>query len=295
MTLASIFSYINHIKTQLEPLYKNKVLAEQYAWWILQALTGKTRAQLITAGPLTHEQEKQLAHWLELLTIKRMPLAYVIGSVPFAGLTIAVEPPFLIPRLETEEWVLNLIEQLKTIDQPLRILDIGTGSGCIALALAHALPKSNVYGVDISSKALDLAQRNAQNNTITNVTFIHSDLFDKIDTTFDIIVSNPPYISDEQWLALDPSVKEWEDKGALVAPQEGLAIIERIINQAPSYLRYNATLVHNNINNLYLEIDATQTKKVIELLGKRAYTNTHVFKDMFGNDRVVSTHYVASP
>ena len=162
-----------------------------------------------------------------------------MGSTPFAGLEILTQPPVLIPRPETEEWTVNLIEQLQGLpDKKLQILDLCTGSGCIALALADALPQAKIFGTDISDSALALANHNKIHNHIPNVEFLRSDLFAQIPQkfTFDLIVGNPPYIDEQEWNNLDPSVTQSEDKHALLAADHGLALIKKIIAAAPIIL-----------------------------------------------------------
>lgn len=175
-------------------------------------------------------------------------------------------------------------------NEPLQILDLCTGSGCIALALADALPKAKVYGTDIADAALALAHENAQHNHITNVNFIKSDLFEKISAAqkFDLIVANPPYIPEQNWSTLEPSVKDWEDKHALIAPDQGLALIKKIIATAPAYLKPNNLLKKLGIHQLYIEIDETQGAIVSTYLQNHGYTHTTIAKDLAGKDRLAS-------
>jgi len=269
---------------------------EQHAQWILEAITQKPASYFFTHDTvkLTPEQQEKLCSWLHAIIHEHTPLQYLIGSVPFGDLTLYVETPTLIPRPETEEWVLNLIAQLRTLkNQQLAILDLCTGSGCIALALAQALPKAHVYATDISDKALALARKNAIHNQIANITFLHADLFAQIDPefTFDIIVANPPYISREEWVTLEPSVKLWEDQQALVAADNGLAIVEKIIQQAPGYLRKNSELQDNSIPQLLLEIGYQQGVQVYQLMRTYGYHHIQVLKDLAHQDRVVAARY----
>src|SRR5579864_377026 len=136
----TISHYLKKISLQLLPIYKNPYLAEQYAWLLLQKLFNKTKTELIVSQelPITSEQSDELNSWIDLLTQKNMPIQYLLGSVQCGDLEILVEPPTLIPRPETEEWVMNIINRLKQLkNQHLRILDLATGSGCIALLFAH--------------------------------------------------------------------------------------------------------------------------------------------------------------
>jgi release factor glutamine methyltransferase len=164
------------------------------------------------------------------------------------------------------------------------ILDLCTGSGCIALALAHAFPKSTVYASDISPEALALAQDNARLNNITNVTFIHSDLFNAIPhQRFNLIIANPPYITPEEYNSLDASVSQWEDKKALVADENGLKIIHEIIKKAPPFLQKT----EYPFPQVWIEIGYHQGASVSDLFKKYGF-EPHILQDLYGNDRVVT-------
>jgi release factor glutamine methyltransferase len=284
---------IQSIKNELSCIYHNDLLLEQYAWWILEAITGKNKTQLLIAphSTLNVKQQQKLTAWITQIKTTQIPLAYLIGNVPFNGLTIEVEPPVLIPRPETEEWVLTLIDQLKRCSaQPLTILDLCTGSGCIALALAQAFPLAQLVATDISEQALDLAQRNAQNNNIHNVQFVKSDLFSHVGSwaPFDLIVANPPYIALSERDSLDVSVSRWEDPHALFAPDDGLAIIKQIIDQSPAYLKTNKELYSSGINQLYIEIGYQQGPIVKQYFEQQSWRLSTIHKDLEKNDRVVS-------
>ncbi|MGE0009386.1 MAG: peptide chain release factor N(5)-glutamine methyltransferase [Candidatus Babeliales bacterium] len=287
-----IHALVATITKKLETEYHDLMLAQQTAWWLLEALTKLTQAQLIVQQELelSKEQEQQLAAWVTEITTKHKPLQYILGSVPFANLEILVKPPILIPRPETEEFVLNLIDQLKAFkNEKLSILDVGTGTGCIALALAKALPHATITGIDIDSRALALARTNAQHNNIHNVVLSESDVYANLGTyqTFDLIVSNPPYIAPEEWQALEPSVTQWENPGALLAPHEGLAIIERIIKDAPTHLKRDSALHKNRMAQLIIEIGYMQGPAIKQLMEQHEFTRVEIKKDLEGKDRTV--------
>ena len=286
-------SLVREIENSLRPTIKGDTLREQYAWWTLESITGKKKLLLITQRTitLTEKQQAQLDSWIDKIVNEHMPIAYLLGSIPFDDLDILLEAPILIPRPETEEWTVNLIAQLKLLkDQTFTILDLCSGSGCIALALAKAFPLSTVYAVDISDKAIALGIKNAKHNAIKNVKFIHSDLFNELDTQtlFNIIVSNPPYISFSEFQELDASVSTWEDKQALVAKDNGTAIINNIINNAADYLKTGSELANTKIPQLVIEIGYKQGKIVKDLMLSAGWTNVKVSKDLEGKDRVVS-------
>lgn len=258
-------------------------LSPQQAWWLLEFVTDKTRTQLqFGTEQLTPEQQQKLDAYIKEIAIDHKPLAYILGWVPFLDLKLLVTPPTLIPRPETENWVDELINTIRKVQtEHLTILDIGTGSGCIALSLAQAFPTSQVYAVDIAQSALELAQNNAQLNNISNITFLESDLFNNLptDLKFDLIVSNPPYI--DPTVKLDKSVANWEDHGALFANNQGMHIIEKIIQQTKNHLKKN-----NELNyQLVIEIDVSQGNIVKKLLENCGFDSVEIRKDQFNRDR----------
>jgi len=293
MNTYDVTYYITYIREKLAHVYDDPTLCQQYAWWILQAVCEKTRTELIIQDMLmlSSEQKQQLELWINYLVDEHMPIQYLLGWVPFAGLEILVEPPTLIPRPETEEWCLYIIEHLSLLNnKKIKILDIATGSGCIALALAHHLPQAKIVATDIADTALELTEKNIEHNKIMNVTCIKSDLFTSIPCgeLFDIIVSNPPYIAPSEFDNLDATVTEWEDHGALVAQDNGLAIIKQIIKQAPLFIQINDEMKQKNIPQLVIEIGYAQGAVVQELMDTAGYNDVLVHKDLEGKDRFVT-------
>ncbi|MEX0940185.1 MAG: peptide chain release factor N(5)-glutamine methyltransferase [Candidatus Babeliales bacterium] len=289
----NVIILIQEIADQLKHIYEDVVEQQQVAWWLLQAVTQKTKVQLIAQETvdLTEIQEATLKKWIQEHSQDLKPLQYILGSVPFCNLEILVEPPVLIPRPETEEWCCELIEQLKQLpDKNIMILDLCSGSGCIALALAKALPQATVIGTDISEHALALAQKNAQHNKLLNIKFLHSDIYDKIpqEYKFDLIVSNPPYIAPEEWQNLSPMVKKWEEKIALVADDQGLTIIRKIIDNAHNWLRQNPALTSLKIPQLIIEIGYKQGQVVKSYMENATFKNVQIKKDLSGKDRIVT-------
>lgn len=289
-TTQGLTQLIADIAQQLSAVYDSHV-AKQYAWHIVEAVTGLKRAQLLASKTviLSPSQHHTLSDWLNKLIMQSMPLAYAIGSIPFIDVSIRIKPPILIPRPETEEWVASLITQLKNVSaSSLRILDLCTGSGCIAIALAHAFADATIYAIDIADYALSLAQENAQLNNVKNITFVQSDLFSEIQgEKFDLIVSNPPYISKEEWDHLEPSVKDWEDTRALVAQDNGLELIRKIIMQAPGYLKHNDFLAAYHIPQLIIECGSLQGAEIQEIAAQSAFATARIIKDMQHHDRIV--------
>lgn len=278
------------IKKALEIIPKEHDHATTLIWWLLESITGLSKLQLLTTKPLISDQHyTTLVDYLHRHFQEHYPLQYLLKSVPFCGLTIHVEPPILIPRPETEEWVTAFIKHCRTHNnQSLKILDMCTGSGCIGLALAHALPHAQVYLVDISEQALSLAQKNGTFNNITNVTYIQSDLYSHLfDERFDAIVSNPPYLSKAEYAALDPVVKNWEDKNALLADDDGLACIQRIINGAHTHLVNHTKNDSSALAQLTLEIGSTQAQAVQSLCKNAGFATVNIHQDMYGKDRII--------
>lgn len=286
----SLHSHIKSFSTQLTPLYQNSSYQEQIVWWMLVAITDKSQAQLMsTENVLTQEHFQKLQAWVKEHIEDKKPLQYLIGSVPFGDTTILIEPPILIPRSETEEWVCNLIAQLKNLsNKNITILDLCTGSGAIACALAKAFPEARIFATDISEQALVLAEKNAVMNGINSIEFIKSDLFSALcGKKFDLIVTNPPYLSYKEWQETDPMVRDWEDYQALVAQEDGLKLIKNIIDQAPNYLSNKVALESWGIAQLYVEIGYKQGTLVKQFMQKN-FSKVTLMQDYAKNDRVVS-------
>ena len=189
------------------------------------------------------------------------PIQYITGEQEFYGLALRVTPAVLIPRPETEQLVEAVLAELDPT-QPLRILDVGTGSGAIAIALAHHLPCAHVTAVDLSAAALEVAASNAARHGLTDrIRFVQSDLLDALppdELPFDFIVSNPPYVPTADRAALHPQVRDHEPAAALFAGPDGLNVYRRLIPQARTALRPNGILA--------LEIGQGQREAVAALL-----------------------------
>lgn len=290
--MKKITTIIQDIVAQLDTQAATQEHLHTIAWWMLETVTQEKKLQLIIQQTytLSQKQEQQLQEWIIQHTKHNYPLQYLLGSVPFGPLEILTEPPTLIPRPETETWVALLLHTLATFkDTPLTILDMCTGSGCIGLWLAHALPQAHIYAVDIADTALTLAKKNAQHNAITNITFLKSDLFMLLnkDTSYDLIISNPPYITPNAWHTLSDTVKNWEDKTALVAQQNGMELIKKIIYQAPLYIKKTSPLHKEGIPQLVLEIGYDQGEKTAITMQEAGYSLTKIVQDAAEIDRVV--------
>jgi release factor glutamine methyltransferase len=266
-------------------------IPEQQAWWLLSRLTGRTQAKLLAMDDLmlTAEQVEQLEEWLHDIAVDAKPIQYILGTVFFGSLEMAVEPPVLIPRPETEEWVIELINDLKALkNEPLKILDLCTGTGCIGLSLAEAFLNSKVVVSDISEDALLLAEKNKRLNAVANVTIVPSDLFEYVEQygPYDLIVANPPYIPSGMFQSLDRSVKEWEDRKALLAGDDGLSVIKKIIERSSKNIKPDGVLAAQNKPVLVFEIDCTQGDAVRQLLVEAGFATVTIKQDSAGRDRV---------
>lgn len=288
----NVYVIVKEIVCHLEPHYESTAHAHTVAWWLLERLTQQSKLQLIsqTILELKTEQIHQLNTWISSHIDDDYPLHYLLGSVPFGPLEINVEPPTLIPRPETEEWVASLIETLEPVkNEKIFLLDMCTGSGCIALWLAQAFPNAIVYALDIADTALALAQKNATHNNISNIRFLKSDLFNALDNTiqFDLIVSNPPYIDPQEWHTLSAAIRKWEDREALIANNHGLEIITQLINQAPTYINQHSILRKYGFPKLVMEIGYNQGEAVKQIFIHTGFVNAKVLNDNAGVNRVV--------
>jgi len=174
----------------------------------------------------------------------REPLAYVVGRQEFWGMSLEVSPDVLIPRPETELIVEAALELFPALDSRIAIADACTGSGCIAIAIADERPAARVIAGDISVLALQVAQRNADRYGVADqVDFRGSDLLENIEGPLDLVVSNPPYVRDEERAIMQPEVRDHEPAVALFAGADGLEVLRRLVAQAPSRLRRGGYLV----------------------------------------------------
>lgn len=222
------------------------------------------------------EDEELVVSIFEKLS-KHIPAQYIIGQAEFHGLVFKVDERVLIPRPETEELV-DLILQ-ENLPSSLSVLDMGTGSGAIAISLKQARPNWQVMACDISQEALEVAQENAKANK-TNVRFVLTDIFRQVSGKYDIIVSNPPYIAFEDMDEVGTNVLASEPHLALFAKEDGFAIYRQIIEQARDYLTENG--------KLYFEIGYKQGKILQDLIEQHfPDKRVRVLKDIFGKDRKV--------
>ena len=223
------------------------------------------------------EEEKEFVEEIYKKLANHIPAQYIIGHAEFFGMQLKVDERVLIPRPETEELVELILAE--NSEENLKVLDIGTGSGAIALALAKNRLNWSVTAADISQDALDLASENAKNQKL-NIFFKKSDCFAEISEKYDIIVSNPPYISREDESEVGLNVLHSEPHLALFADEDGLAIYRRIAEDAKYHLKDGG--------KIYLEIGYKQGRSVPELFRKYLpEKRVRTLKDQFGQDRMV--------
>lgn len=223
------------------------------------------------------EEEKQFVGEIYQQLVAHKPAQYIIGHADFFGMQLTVDERVLIPRPETEELVELILAE--NHEENLSVLDIGTGSGAIALALSKNRPDWSVTAADISQEALELASENAKNQNL-QIFFKKSDCFTEISEKYDIIVSNPPYISREDESEVGLNVLYSEPHIALFADEDGLAIYRRIAEDAKDYLKDGG--------KIYLEIGYKQGQSVPELFRKHfPEKRVRTLKDQFGQDRMV--------
>ena len=223
------------------------------------------------------EEEKQFVEEIFKKLANHIPAQYIIGHAEFFGMQLKVDERVLIPRPETEELVELILSE--NPEKNLKVLDIGTGSGAIALALAKNRPDWSVTAADISQDALELATENAKRQDL-DLTFIRTDCFSEISSKYDIIVSNPPYISREDQEEVGLNVLHSEPHLALFADEDGLAIYRRIAEDSKNYI--------NDGGKIYLEIGYKQGQSVPALFMENLpEKRVRTLKDQFGQDRMV--------
>ena len=220
---------------------------------------------------------------------QREPLQYILGYTEFYGLKIKVGHGVLIPRPETELLVEEAVKILKKHALGItkfRVLDLCTGSGCIALALAKEFPEAEIYGTDMSKVAIEYAVENAVINDARNVTFLKGSLFEPLRAAAhilplisDLIVSNPPYIKRDDMKRLQPEIREWEPAEALDGGEDGLDYYRMMIPEAGFYLRENGSLL--------LEIGQGQGKDVKEMAGNAGFRSVSLVNDYAGIERIL--------
>ena len=246
------------------------------AWYLLEHVCKIDKSQYYVRS--TEEIESEKLQEYEVLLRKRaehIPLQYITGTQEFMGLEFKVNSQVLIPRQDTE----TLVEEaLKVLEPGMSVLDLCTGSGCVIVSLLKH--KEGLIGTasDISKQAILVAKENAKQNQV-EVDFVSSDLFKSVTGTYDMIISNPPYIPTDVIAELMPEVKNFEPIEALDGKEDGLYFYREIVSEAKEFLNSNGYL--------YFEIGHDQGGRVAAIMETNGYRNVRVVKDLSGNDRVV--------
>ena len=248
---------------------------------LLQYILKKNRQYLIVYDNKEIDKKQQWEYFINIEKLANgMPLQHITHTQEFMKMDFFVDENVLIPRPDTEILVEEVIKIAQKYNSP-RILDLCTGSGAIAISLKKFVPNADITAVDISEKALEIAQKNAE-KLEAKINFVKSDLFDKLDNKkFDIIVSNPPYIRKDEIKKLSEEVQK-EPKIALDGGEDGLDFYRIIAEQAINYLKTGSFLC--------FEIGYNQKNDVIKIIeDEQNYKNTYCKKDLYGNDRIIIT------
>lgn len=230
--------------------------------------------------PLSDDETNKYRDWIARRG-KFEPLQYIIGSVEFYGLKFNVNSSVLIPRQETEILVETIIEQNKSRNG-LKILDIGTGSGIIPVVLAKHLSDVQIISIDVSPDAISTAQNNAVLNEVeAKISFVHQSIFESVfeQDEFDIIVSNPPYVSKDEYISLQKEITEFEPKIALTDDGDGFKYYNFITGKAKFWLK--------KTGKLYFEVGMDQHERVIEIMNDNEFKNVAAVKDYLNIERVI--------
>ncbi|MDP3681271.1 MAG: peptide chain release factor N(5)-glutamine methyltransferase [Flavobacterium sp.] len=285
-----IKEYRTQFIQELTPIY-DAGEAESFFYLILEEKHQLRRIDLALHPDLVFS-EAEIVVWDSILEQlkQEIPVQYLLGKTSFYGLDFEVNENVLIPRPETEElveWILSnnrIIQKSNPETSGLKILDIGTGSGCIAISLAKNIPNAAVFAIDVSEKALATAKKNAEHNAV-EVTFINQNILETEDLRqqFDIIVSNPPYVRNLEKEEIKKNVLDNEPHLALfVEDNDALIFYKKIAELAQKNLSENG--------QLYFEINQYLGKETVDLLEKMNFKNIELRKDIYGNDRMISCH-----
>jgi release factor glutamine methyltransferase len=252
--------------------------ARSEAWLLLAAATGRARAALIAGSDTLSAAQEAGLDALVRRRCAREPVAYVLAEKEFWSLPFEVGPAVLIPRPETETVVEAVLAQLPDHERPLRLLDLGVGSGCLLLALLSELPRASGLGIDASSAALAMARRNAVRlGFAARADFRRGHWGEGVAGPFDVIVSNPPYVAESEWPFLQPEIRDFEPKAALVAGPDGLAAYRALAPDCARLLARGGLCA--------LEVGSGQGDAVTALLGAHGLTVVARRRDLAGIER----------
>ena len=295
--MSNLQSQISAIQSRLLPCYPADE-ANALAWWIAEELTGLSRTELQFGCKGTNFS----SHMQEIETIiDRLlhfePIQYIFGHTLWNGLDLKVTPSTLIPRPETAELVerINLKSEILNLKSQIHVLDVGTGSGCIAISLKKAHPEWSVTGVDISPEAIEVARENARRNNVEinfQVADIFSDQMTKYlnkwymvnDQMVNIVVSNPPYICESEKVSMRPNVLDYEPSTALFVPDSDPLLFYHRIAELSS-MDYRPST--NDQRLIFFEINEAYGPQLSAMLSGLGYTNIQIHKDIYGKPRII--------
>ncbi|NJB70537.1 release factor glutamine methyltransferase [Saonia flava] len=271
----------NIFHAELDTLYPIEEV-DSFFYWMISHYLGLERFVLAIEPNLTitKEEEQPLFEGLSQLKLE-IPIQYIIGETEFLGLKFSVNENVLIPRPETEELVRWMIQEISKQKSKCRILDVGTGSGCIAVSLAKNLPEAQVYALDVSKNALEVAIVNAEINEV-NINFIEANIMEleSLGDKFDVIVSNPPYVRELEKEEMKTNVLNNEPELALFVSNENpLQFYKAIVQFAKINL--------NESGVLYFEINQYLGEETKQLLLEENFSEIELRKDIYGNDRML--------
>lgn len=247
---------------------------------LLAHVLGVSHAYLVGHSQDTLPAAQQAAYAALVARAQRHePIPYLVGHAPFYGLDFLVSPAVLIPRPETEQLVEQALAWANS-HRPGRIVDVGTGSGCIAITLARHLPQAEIIAIDLSSEALAIAQENGARHAPGRVQFRHGSLLAPINTPADLIIANLPYVTDAEWTLLDDGVKWYEPATALRGGPDGLVLVQQLLHQAAAKLRPGGAI--------FLEI-GWQQGSAAQQLAAGSFPAGHIQcrPDFAGHDRFI--------
>ena len=287
--MSNLQSQISNLQSQLESVYPEDE-ARSLAWWIVEEETGLSRAQLLTGC-----KDTAFSPHMQIIVDRLLhfePIQYIFGHTLWNGLDLLVTPATLIPRPETAELVERIVGNQEFRDDgiPRKILDVGTGSGCIAIALKKAHPEWQVTGIDISPEAIEVARENARRNNV-EVNFEVTDIFSFNFhlSPFNLIVSNPPYIRECEKVSMRPNVLNFEPATALFVPDNDPLKFYRKIAQLFARTPYT---IHHTPKYLFFEINEAYPAELSAMLDQLGYTDIKVTNDIYGKPRIIEARMV---
>lgn len=287
MKNTSLAAVKHQYNKELEALYGVEEIRSFFNWICEENLGLKSFEISRQSEQVLEDEELAYFNWALLELKQEKPIQQILGKSYFYGLEFKVNKHTLIPRPETEELVAMIIADYKSVPRTIRILDIGSGSGCIPISLATQLPQAELYAIDISQQALEVATENAMSNKVVvkfgeidilKVSMLSS-LFTQVDQ-FDVIVSNPPYVRESEKASMKNNVLKFEPEGALyVSDSNPLLFYEHITNLAAGHLKSGG--------RLYFEINQYLGAQTKTLVSDAGFYEVEIFKDSFTNDRML--------